>query len=207
MPPTEQQFEIILLTQQGMLKRLNGEEIRTIGNRGFVLIKLKEKDRLAYLTLAQAGQELAIATNGGRMLRFPINDEQIPQMGRNAQGYQALRLRYGEEIVGCTTATGQDKLLLLTKLGYGKQLDINAIRLAKRGDIGTQALGFHNKQDRLASMALAQPAVEGIVTTSEDNRITLSMDAVEELSRESKGNRVLKLNANETITKLYLPRQ
>ena len=207
MPPTEQQFEIILLTQQGMLKRLNGEEIRTIGNRGFVLIKLKEKDRLAYLTLAQAGQELAIATNGGRMLRFPINDEQIPQMGRNAQGYQALRLRYGEEIVGCTTATGQDKLLLLTKLGYGKQLDINAIRLAKRGDIGTQALGFHNKQDRLASMALAQPAVEGIVTTSEDNRITLSMDAVEELSRESKGNRVLKLNANETITRLYLPRQ
>ena len=207
MPPSEQAFELILLSQQGMLKRLSGAEIRAIGNRGFVLIKLKEKDRLAYLNLAQPGQELAIATNGGRILRFPIDDEQIPQMGRNAQGHQALRLRYGEKIVGCTTATPQDKILLLTKLGYGKQLDINAIRLAKRGDIGTQALGFNNKQDRLAAMMVAKSGLEGIVTTSENNRIPLSIDAVAELSRESKGNKVLKLNDNETVTKFYLPQE
>ena len=205
LPPEGEQFELVLLTEQGMLKRLKGEEIRAIGNRGFVLIKLREKDRLAYFTLAQEGQELAIATTGGRMLRFPIDDEQIPAMGRNAQGNQAVKLRHREKIVGCTAARSKNKLLFLTQQGYGKQLDIKALRLSKKGDIGTQAMSFNNKEDRLAAMTVARKGKEGIVTTSEDRRLILSMDAVPDLPRESKGNKVLKLQSGETASKLYLP--
>lgn len=204
LPPETQAFDLILLSENGMLKRLRGSDIREIGNRGLVLIKLKDQDRLKYLTLAQENQDLAIATNGGRILRFPINDEQIPVMGRNAQGNQALRLRYGEKLVGCVTLNQTDNLLLLTELGYGKQLEINNLRLAKRGDIGTQAISFNDKEDRLASVIVAQPGSEAIVTTNHDRRLSLAIDDVELLPRDSQGIKVVKLKSQETVCNLYL---
>lgn len=204
LPPEDQVFDLILLTEKGMLKRLKGAELQGIGNRGLVLIKLKEQDRLKYLTLAQENQEIAIATNGGRILRFPIDDAQIPAMGRNAQGNQALRLRYGEQLIGCVALNNQDQLLLVTELGYGKQLDINQIRLAKRGDIGTQVISFNSKQDRLASLTVAQPGQNGILTTNTERRLSLTIDDVAVLPRDNQGTKIVKLKAEETISGIYL---
>ena len=204
LPPEDKPFDVVLLTEKGILKRLKGEELRAIGNRGLVLIKLKEKDRLKYLTLAQENRELAIATSGGRILRLPIDDAQIPVMGRNARGNQALRLRYGESIVGCVTLNTKDKLLLITKLGYAKQLEASQIRLAKRGDIGTQATSFNDKEDRLASVVLAEAKKEAIIATNTERRISLSIDDIETLPRDSQGTKVVKLKSEETVENIYL---
>ena len=205
LPPPGKEFDIVMLTEKGILKRLKSTELESIGNRGLVLIKLKDQDRLKYLTIAEKERELAIATNGGRILRFPIDDEQIPTMGRNAQGNQALRLRYGETLIGCTTINSKDNLLLVTELGYGKQLDVGNVRLAKRGDIGTQAISFNSKEDRLASMIVAQSGKEGIVTTSSDRRLLLAIDDVEVLPRDSMGTKIVKLKSEETVSNFYLP--
>ena len=205
LPPENKPFDIVLLTEKGVLKRLKGSELESIGNRGLVLIKLKDKDRLKYVSLAYPNQELAIATNGGRILRFPIDDQQIPSMGRNAQGNQALRLRYEETLVGCVSVNKKDNLLLVTKSGYGKQLEINNIRLAKRGDIGTQAINFADKEDRLTSVTIAQPEKEAIITTSLDRRLPLAIDDVEVLPRDSQGTKIIKLKAEETISQVYIP--
>ncbi len=196
-------YDLVLLSEQGMLKRLKGSELDGLGNRGLVLMKLKDKDRLRDLKLVQADQELIIATNGGRMLRFPINDQQIPIMGRNAKGNQALRLRFGEKIIGCVTLTDQSNLLLVTELGYGKQLEIGNIRLSKRGDIGTQAINFNNKQDRLAAIMLSDSAPEAIATTTNDRRIPIVVSSVGIMPRDSKGSKVAKLDSGEIISAIY----
>jgi len=196
-------YDLVLLSEQGMLKRLKGSELNALGNRGLVLMKLKDKDRLRDLKLVQADQELIIATNGGRMLRFPINDQQIPIMGRNAKGNQALRLRFGEKIIGCVALAEESNLLLVTELGYGKQLEIDNLRLSKRGDIGTQAINFNNKQDRLAAIMLVDSAGEAIATTSNDRRIPIVVSSVGVMPRDSKGSKVAKLDSGETISALY----
>ena len=195
--------DLVLLSEQGMIKRLKGSELNALGNRGLVLMKLKDKDRLRDLKIVQADQELIIATNGGRMLRFPINDQQIPIMGRNAKGNQALRLRFGEKIIGCVTLAEQSNLLLVTELGYGKKLEIDNVRLSKRGDIGTQAINFNNKQDRLAAIMLVTSAQEAIATTSNDRRIPIIVDSVGVMPRDSKGSKVAKLDSGETISAIY----
>ena len=196
-------YDLVLLSEQGMIKRLKGSELNALGNRGLVLMKLKDKDRLRDLKIVQADQELIIATNGGRMLRFPINDQQIPIMGRNAKGNQALRLRFGEKIIGCVTLAEQSNLLLVTELGYGKKLEIDNVRLSKRGDIGTQAINFNNKQDRLAAIMLVTSAQEAIATTSNDRRIPIIVDSVGVMPRDSKGSKVAKLDSGETISAIY----
>ncbi|BAU66741.1 DNA topoisomerase (ATP-hydrolyzing) [Stanieria sp. NIES-3757] len=201
--PTEaKNLDLILVTEKGIIKRLPISELTNLGNRGLVLIKLKEQDRLKYVSFTKEDQEVAIATTGGRILRLPVNDQQIPILGRNAQGNQALKLRYGEAIVGCVTLTSEDNLLLVTQSGYGKCIPVTALRLASRGDIGTQAIQFSNKTDNLAGMILAQPHQSIMLNTNNEQKLLIAIDEINLLGTDGAGNKLVKLQPQEVVTEI-----
>ncbi len=200
----EENRDLILLTAKGIIKRLAISELNNLGNRGFVLIKLKEQDSLQYVTFNQEDGEIAIATSTGRILRLPVNEQNIPTMGRNAQGNQAIKLRYGETIVGCANVTDNKNLLLVTQLGYSKQFPVNTARLCKRGDLGTPAIPFTNKQDYLASAILAQPESQVILTTNRGKRLVQELDKIEILGKDRKPQKIAKLDSEEAIVNIYL---
>ncbi len=199
LPDEQENLDLVLLTQKGRIKRLPISELAHLTNRGLALIKLKEDDRLSYVCLTGEGQEVAIATTGGRVLRFEINDEQLPIMGRSAQGNQALRLRYGEQLAGCVCLNGDQNLLLVSQLGYGKRLPVNALRLANCGDIGTQALQFTSKVDNLGAMVLAKAEAKVVLLTSTGRSISLSVDSVPLWGKDGAGDRLAKLKPEEKI--------
>ncbi len=200
----EENRDLILLTAKGIIKRLAISELNNLGNRGFVLIKLKEQDSLQYVTFNQEDGEIAIATSTGRILRLPVNEQNIPTMGRNAQGNQAIKLRYGETIVGCANVTDNKNILLVTQLGYSKQFPVNTARLCKRGDLGTPAIPFPNKQDYLASAILAQPKSEVILTTNIGKRLVQDLGKIEILGKDRKPQKIAKLDSEEAIVNIYL---
>ncbi len=200
----EENRDLILLTAKGIIKRLAISELNNLGNRGFVLIKLKEQDSLQYVTFNQEDGEIAIATSTGRILRLPVNEQNIPTMGRNAQGNQAIKLRYGETIVGCANVTDNKNILLVTQLGYSKQFPVNTARLCKRGDLGTPAIPFTNKQDYLASAILAQPESQVILTTNRGKRLVQELDKIEILGKDRKPQKIAKLDSEEAIVNIYL---
>lgn len=199
LPESQKQLDLILLTQKGRIKRLAISELGNLSSRGITLIKLKEDDRLSYICLTQEGQEMAIATTGGRVLRFEVNDEQLPVMGRSSQGNQALRLRYGEQLAGCVTLKMKEAILLFSELGYGKRLPINALRLANLGDIGTQALQFTSKLDNLAGMVFAKAESKVILLTTTERKLSLSVDSMAFWGKDGAGDRLAKLKPEEKI--------
>jgi DNA gyrase subunit A len=203
LPESEHNLDLVLLTEKGRIKRIQGKELDSLGNRGLALIKLKEQDSLKYACFVREGQEMAIATNGGRILRFPVNDEQLPVMGRSAQGNQALRLRYGESLIGCVAFNGSEDLLLISELGYGKRIPISTLRLANLGDIGTQAMQFTDKTDNLAGMNLAQPKTNIILTVTSDRRLIVPVDKVEFWGKDGTGNKIVNLKSEERIVSIY----
>lgn len=190
---------LVFLTQQGRLKRILSSELNNVGNRGLMLIKLKNNDVLAYLNFAKAGDEMAIATNGGRILRFPITDEQIPILGRNAQGNKGIKLRYGETIVGCNCVNQNDILLLVSELGYGKFVSVKTIRKGKINDLGTQAFRFENKDDNLLIMLKISEQKNIILTTNQNKKIKFNLEKLPLVNTDKKGISLLKLKTNEKI--------
>ncbi|MEM1311645.1 MAG: DNA topoisomerase (ATP-hydrolyzing) subunit A, partial [Cyanobacteria bacterium P01_H01_bin.153] len=111
--------DLILLTQQGRIKRVPLSEFQNLTGRGLTAMKLKKGDELAFITLAKAAEELAIATSGGRLIRFAVDDDNLPVMGRTAQGPQALRLRKHESIVGCVRIQNEgDCVLMVSVAGF-----------------------------------------------------------------------------------------
>jgi DNA gyrase subunit A len=100
------------------------------------------------------------------MLRFAVNEEQLPIMGRTAMGLQAFRLLRNQQMVGCVTVGKDDQLLLVTQEGYAKRMAASQLRAANRGDLGTQALKFASKTDNLAGMVKAMPSLRDATRTA-----------------------------------------
>jgi DNA gyrase subunit A len=203
LPENHHQLDLIMLTEKGIIKRLAAQELDALGNRGLVLIKLKEKDTLKYFCFTTEAQEMAIATTGGRILRLPIDELQIPVMGRNAQGSRVMRLRIKENLAGCCNVQAQDELAVISQLGFGKRIPLNSLRLGNRGDIGTQAIQFTTKEDTLAGIISTTGKENIVLTTSQDRRLILPIDSLTKAEKNDLGSRVGQLKANEVITGIY----
>jgi DNA gyrase subunit A len=196
-PSQTEQQHLILLTQQGRIKRLPLTELTEITARGLTIGKLKAGDLLFWAGLATADTELAIATSTGRVLRFPWSE--IPLLGRSTLGQAALRLRVQEKLVGAAILQSDDNLLLISEQGYGKRMPINAVRLTRFGDLGTPALQFANKKDRLAAIAPALPGENLIVLTDANRCAYLQSDKVALWGKDGTGKRLVVTQPTEKI--------
>jgi len=178
--------DLILLTLQGRIKRVPLSEFQNLTGRGLTAVKLKKGDDLAFVTLAKADEELAIATSGGRLIRFAIDDENLPIMGRTAQGPQALRLRKQESVVGCVRIQDEgDCVLMVSAAGFAKRLPISGIHLGARGGIGTQAFLFKQKTDYLVALVPSLTGGEITVMTTAPRSAQIPIDSIPRQGRDT----------------------
>ncbi|MCM0589883.1 MAG: DNA gyrase subunit A [Gloeotrichia echinulata IR180] len=191
--------QMILLTKQGRIKRLSLAEFTNLTRRGITILKLKDDDELLFTEFTTTGEHLFVASSGGRLLRFVVNDEQLPVMGRAAMGLQAYRLSKNQHMVGCVTVRKDNQLLLVTQEGYAKRIPASNLRAANRGDLGIQALKFTTKTDNLAGMILATPGMEVALITNKERVVRVPINTVPLLDRDAKGENILQLSRDEKI--------
>lgn len=189
---------LVLLTQGGYLKRISTKELDGLGNRGFQLIKLKAKDSLGYVVPINENEEVAIATNGGRVLRYQVTEGKIPTMGKSAQGNIGVKLRYGEKIIGCQAVNSKSILLLISQLGYGKLLPLKTIRKISMGEIGNQAFRFKDKEDKLTQILSVNPTAKVIVQTTTNKRHVINLSKLSITNNNEK--QIVKLDKEEQIS-------
>lgn len=205
LPDTLEGSDLLLVTQQGRLKRLPLKELAELTGRGLTVLKLKEDDQLAFVLLSQPGDHLVLAASGGRLLRLEVDDQQVPILSRTAQGSLAMRLRKQERLVGCTLIFEGDDLLLMSVQSYGKRLAIDSLRLSHLGDLGTQVFQFTRKGDTLAGMLAVTTDSDLTVQTSGNRAARLLGAEVKLKGRDEKGDKLLQLNDDELVTAMVLP--
>jgi DNA gyrase subunit A len=188
---------LVLLTLGGYLKRIKIKELNGLGNRGFQLIKLKNKDSLGFVVPVNEDGEIAIATNGGRILRYQVTEEQIPTMGKSAQGNIGIKLRYGESIIGCEAVDSQSILLLVSQLGYARLLPIKNIRKIRMGEIGNQAFRFKDQEDKLAQILSVNSTEQVILQTTSNHRHVVDLNKLSLTNNNEK--QIVKLSKEERI--------
>lgn len=203
-PEDEEDLDLLLMTQQGRIKRLSVDELADLTGRGLTLMKLKEDDQLLYVSLAAVGEQVVVATSGGRAIRFELNDDQLPISSRASQGVQAIRLRKQEQLVGWAIASEEDGFLMVSAEAYGKRMQVTALRAGSPGDLGIQVFQFSNKADSLVSIAAAFPETEGVLLTSNNRMARLALDSVALGKRDDRGERLLPLQPDERTISLTL---
>lgn len=202
--PDDDTYNIVLVTQAGRIKRVALSDFTHLSARGLTALKLKDQDKLLHALLVKSTDHLVVASSGGRMLRFEATEEQLPEMGRTAQGHRVMRLSKKEQLVGCITLSDEvDDLIAITRQGYVKRMSASELRLANRGDIGIQLLQFANKTDRLCSIVPARDGTFITVFTDAERMAKVPVDSIGDTSKRG-GDRLFKLPKGETIRHILI---
>ena len=91
---------VLTVTENGYGKRSSSYEYRTAGRGGKGIIAIVSNQRNGKVVAAfpsEDSDELMLVTNGGQLIRTPINDIRVA--GRNTQGVTIFRTRDGEKVV------------------------------------------------------------------------------------------------------------
>ncbi|MEM9137431.1 MAG: DNA gyrase subunit A, partial [Cyanobacteria bacterium P01_F01_bin.42] len=165
----QEDSEYIFLTANGKSKALPASEFEDITNRGLICMKLQSGDRLQSVVQVNEVKDLLVATSNARVLRF-LSDE-VPVMGRSAQGTKAIKLLKQEKIVGFAALDPDQCALLVSKKGYVKRFPIEMLRQGLPGDLGTQLI----QRQKSDEIIYAGPIGDGQTLTvcSEDNSMAV----------------------------------
>jgi DNA gyrase subunit A len=204
-PAEDESYDIALVTQQGRIKRVALSDFQNLSARGLTALKLKDGDELRYVIPIKVDDQLVLASSGGRMLRFEANDDQLPEMGRTAQGHMAMRLSKKEHLVGCVAiAQDTDELMMVTKQGFAKRMAANELRQGNRGDIGIQSIRFVNKTDALVGIAPAYANTFVTVFTSAAQVAKVPVEETKLSDMRGGGDRLFRLPKKESITEILV---
>ncbi|MFK7734689.1 MAG: DNA gyrase subunit A [Pirellulaceae bacterium] len=126
---------LVMATRQGLVKKTALDAYSRPKRGGIIAIKLKEDDELVDVKVVEPGDQLLMATAGGRAIRFAETDARA--MGRNTSGVRGIRLRKDDTCVGMVVANQESTLLTVCENGYGKRTWFGAGNVAGE-DLATE---------------------------------------------------------------------
>ena len=193
------ELNLIMLTKKGNIKRIELDNFSNIRRNGIIAIGLDEGDSLNWVKLATAKDEIIIGTSCGMAIRFPIQD--LRPLGRSARGVISMKLRSGDEIVGCDIVP-QDydaDLLVVTSDGFGKRTKLSEFRSQNRGGIGLIATKFKSGSSRLVALTIVRDSDDIMLVTANGVVTRLNAGSISRQGRPATGVRAQNLNDNDNV--------
>ena len=188
---------LVFVTKHGLVKRTNIKEFESIRNNGKIAITLKEDDELINVNLTDGTNEIIIAANNGRMVRF--NEKEVRLMGRTASGVKGIELD-NSYVIGAEVADSSKLILVITEKGYGKKTETDEYRLTHRGGKGVKALNITDKNGLIVAFKSVIGDEDIIITTNSGIVIRLDVNKISTLKRNTQGVRLISLKDNQIVT-------
>jgi len=188
---------LVFVTKYGLVKRTNIKEFESIRNNGKIAITLKEDDELINVNLTDGTNEIIIAANNGRMVRF--NEKEVRLMGRTASGVKGIELD-NSYVIGAEVADSSKLILVITEKGYGKKTETDEYRLTHRGGKGVKALNITDKNGLIVAFKSVIGDEDIIITTNSGIVIRLDVNKISTLKRNTQGVRLISLKDNQIVT-------
>jgi len=98
--PRDAPSTLLTVCERGYGKRtpVSDYPTKNRGGKGVITIKTSERNgKVVGLRLVTDEDDLMLITNGGKLIRMPVNG--IPTIGRNTQGVRLIRLETDEQVV------------------------------------------------------------------------------------------------------------
>ena len=188
---------LVITTKNGLIKRTNVCEFENIRKNGKIAITLKEDDEVLSVHFTTGNDDIVIASNNGRMIRF--NENEIRVMGRTASGVKGIELSENCFCVGAEIATPGQEVLVVTEKGYGKRTDIDEYRLTHRGSKGVKTLNITDKNGTIVSFKTVTSDKDLMIITDQGIVIRISLDKVSRMSRVTQGVRLMNLREGQKV--------
>ena len=180
------------------MRQENSRQIDNIRKTGKLAITLKDDDEVLSVHFTTGNDDVIIASNNGRMIRF--NENEIRVMGRTASGVKGIEIPEDAICVSAEKVDPTSDILIITENGYGKRTNIEEYRLTHRGSKGVKALNVTEKNGNLAAVKNVNDDEELMIITNSGIIIKIPMNQVSKMSRVTQGVRLINLKENQKVT-------
>ena len=188
---------LIFFTMGGLVKRTPISEFESIRKNGKIAITLKEEDELISVKMTSGNDEVIMASNSGRMVRFV--ETEVRMMGRSASGVKGIDLT-DSKVIGAEIVNPNEYILVVTENGYGKKTDVGEYRLTHRGSKGVKALNITDKNGLIIAFKSVIGDEDLIITTNNGIVIRLDVSKISTLKRNTQGVRLMSLKDGQIVT-------
>ena len=193
---------LVVATKNGLVKRTNVCEFENIRKNGKIAITLKENDEVLSVYFTTGNDDIVIASNNGRMVRF--NENEIRVMGRTASGVKGIELSEGCYCVGSEIVKENQDVLVVTEKGYGKRTSINEYRLTHRGSKGVKTLNITEKNGTIVAFKAVDLNKDLMIVTNQGIIIRISLSNVSKMSRVTQGVKLMNLREGQSVSTVSL---
>ncbi len=194
---------VVMITRNGTVKRLDVKEIRNIRTTGIRALKLEENDELISVRETDGGDNILIATHDGYAICFDEND--VRAMGREAVGVRGIKLRPGDYVVGAARAREGGAVLTVTENGYGKRTLIdeyirgNDGHPQRRGGMGLRNYNITEKTGKVAAVKVVDDADDVLLISDDGTMIRMGADTISVYGRATQGVRLMRLSPDAKV--------
>lgn len=195
-PEFDEDKYLVMVTRQGIVKRISLNAYNTARKGGLIALELNEGDELAWVRLTDGNQQVVVATKNGLAIRFEETD--VRPMGRQARGVKAISLREGDCVVGMCVVTNDNLILTASETGFGRISNVSDYRLQSRG--GKGITNYHTeKYGNVAAVSVVELTDDIIIISQEGVIIRIAADTVRICNRPSKGVTLMRIGENDKV--------
>lgn len=195
-PEFDEDKYLIMVTRQGIIKRIALNAYNTARKGGLIALELNEGDELAWVRMTDGNQQVIVATKKGVAIRF--NETDVREMGRQARGVKALKLKDGDCVVGMSVVREGGFVLTVSETGYGRLSSPDDYRVQSRG--GKGLTNYHvEKYGDVAAIKVVDLDDDIIIISQDGIIIRIAAESIRVCSRPSKGVTVMKVNGEDKV--------
>ena len=195
-PEFDEEKYLIMVTRQGVIKRIELNAYNTARKGGLIALELNEGDELAWVRMTDGRQQVIVATKKGAAIRF--NETDVRPMGRLAKGVKAIALKDGDSVVGMSVVREGGLVLTVSETGYGRLSSPDDYRIQSRG--GKGLINYHTEKFGDVAAIKVVDLDDDIIIISQDGIIIrIAAESIRLCSRPSKGVTVMKVNEGDRV--------
>lgn len=195
---------VTFVTRLGQVKRTRLGEFSAAKTGGVIAARLRDGDAILDVALTGGDNEILLVTRAGRGIRF--QEDQVPPMGRLAQGVKGIALRDGDEVIGLVAVKRQASVLLVTERGTAARTSVSDFPLRKRGGLGVAAMSFDAESERVAGALEALDDDKVMLVSATGALLALPVENVKLQRRNARGRRVASIGRAdriESVTRMH----
>lgn len=193
---------LMLATRQGIIKKTPLTEYESIRKNGKIAIKLLEGDNLVSAAIVKSGDELLLASDNGKCLRF--NENNVRPMGRTSHGVRSMKMEAGENLINMIVLNKDMDLLTVTEKGYAKRSSVEDYRLQSRRGKGIKAGVFNDKTGKVVCMRPVTKDNDILAISGEGVMIRTHAESINLVSRTSLGVRLMRVAEKDKVVSVAI---
>ncbi len=189
---------LVMATRNGLIKKTGLMAYSNPRKSGIIGIGIEKGDELIGVKWADGRQEIILATNQGKAIRF--TESQVRDMGRGAKGVKGIRLGKKDQVIAMEIAREDATILTVTSQGFAKRTPVKQYRKQSRGGKGIKNVSVTKKNGEAVGLKIVEDRDELMVMTEKGMIVRCAVKDIRATGRAAQGVHIIKLDSGDRVS-------